>query len=385
MNALRLAALAIAAFASLPAAAQTTDEPLYGVWEGMLGDSPILACFNGNGVFYRMDDMRLTMLIEEDGGWRQMGPGAADRDESLLPMWEMSDAIGDTLLGSWREGDAVQRIRLERREIVLADEYASPCSSEAFMAPRLRGGTVAQNAAVFDGTSIVQYTYLAPEHLREEAVGGYDAVQISTFAIPPERYYDNTINAALRAILPAGNMGDAHAECLAMVADRAINGDYGRHLEPELLTYRWLVALESNGVYCGGAHGSYWSERRVFDRNSGEEVDPASWLNEAALASELVESGADSYVYRTATEPFLNALRPYAGSAIGAECEEMQLSASSWNVGLAREGVAMIPILPHVASACAETIVLPWEEAQPFLSLEGQAVRLSMVAMIEPE
>ena len=56
------------------------------------------------------------------------------------------------------------------------------------------------------------------------------------------------------------------------------------------------------------------------------------------------------------------------------------MDATGWDIGLAREGLALIPSLPHAATNCAETVVLPWAAAAPFLTAEGQAVRLSLEA-----
>lgn len=375
MNALRMAALGLAALISTPAAAQSPTSAMEGVWQGTLGDQQIMACFNGNGVFYTTDDMELTLLLEEESGWQESGEYAEDDDR---PFWQFAVRSDGMAFGTRQEGDALQETRLERVSHSVSNDYDSPCSSAAFMEPRLRGGSIGQNAAVFEGTSIVQYTFVPPAHFQAEGEDDFAAVNIRTFGLAPQQFYDREINAALKSILPEGNMGDAYADCFAWMADRGRDGDYSREIAPEMINERWLVASDSQGVYCGGAHGSYWTEYRVFDRNTGNEVNTRTWLSDAAFTPELSAYGQDSYVSRTATDAFREAVRPHLDPELMDGCVDAVMTATSWRIGLAEDGLALIPVLPHVVNACAGTVVLPWDAAEPFLSIDGQAVRLSL-------
>jgi|GEM_PF-649696 len=378
-------ALAAAIFAS-PAVAQEA-EGLRGVWQGAVGNQPVYACFGGGderGVYYFDSSKQLIRLQpiegEQDGfveavGWSD--PGDAS--------WQI-EALGEnTATGVWRAADSNAPIRLTRLEWSGRDEFAGPCESGAFMQPRLEGGSVTGLASALDGQDFVTLNFAPPAHWQ---AGGGDEVHdinISTFILPDSesdpRRTNRAINGLLTAAMPRGDMSDTYAQCFAQnIGVHGVDGDFSQQMVPELITQRWVAAFETNGVYCGGAHPSYWQKRRVFDRNSGAEIDPEIWLNDTALERELHDAGVDSYVWATATQALVAALvAQWPQDADGGDdCAGIAAETSRWGIGLQREGLAFIPSLPHVYTACADTVVLPWAEAEPFLSLEGRAVMLSL-------
>ena len=259
-------------------------------------------------------------------------------------------------------------------------DSAGPCESAAFNQLRFEGGRIEASPATLAGQG--DYTvlrYVPPSHWNR--AGEVEEIGIASFALPETRYGDRRINHALAFYLPRGDARDAFAECMAdNVATHGVDGDFQQLVSPELITTRWLGVMEANSVYCGGAHPSHWQQRRVFDRNRGVEVDPSRWLNESALTRELYASGEDSDTFATVSVEFREAIRPHWLADADGECIDIVMEATGWDVGLARDGLALIPSLPHVATNCAETVILPWASAAPFLTAEGQAVRLSLEA-----
>ena len=381
--------LALIALAyAIPATAQ--DGGLRGVWQGTIGDLPVRACFGGedaNGVYYYDRHRLLIRLLNEEGVFSEAigygDPGAAN--------WRFSQLEGGRANGEWRDGRRAVPIRLSQVDWYPRNEWDNPCESGAFINPRLAGGTVRSEAATLEGPGVgpgegqayIRLDYVPPSHFSA------DDVQISTFALLDEHWGDHAINYALAYDLPRGDLGDALGDCFAMMA--AVNGMDGyfhKLVRPELLSARWLGVIESNNLYCGGAHPSHWTKRRVFDRNAGIEVNPLGWLNDRGVARELLSSGGDTSVYTRLSEDLVAVLIAHWPGAtethsvgeqeLVAECIDLARSMSSWDIGLGADGMAFIPQVPHAMMPCAETVNVPWAQLAHFLSLEGQAARESL-------
>ena len=55
------------------------------------------------------------------------------------------------------------------------------------------------------------------------------------------------------------------------------------------------------------------------------------------------------------------------------DCEGALEDRDYWNIGLTREALIFAPDMPHVAQACGEEFVVPFERLRPFLTEEGAA------------
>lgn len=382
IRAVGIAALAVSFF-SAPVAAQD-DGGLRGVWQGTVGDQAVHVCFGGGddrGVYYYDTDRELVRLLNEEGDFFEAPPWGDATDT----VWNFRQITAEAAAGEWSDGARTLPVQLTRLAWTALDEYAGPCESAAFNEPRFEGGSITGRPGELGGAEYIIMTYVPPRQWQAQQDGGTAAVTISTFMITDnarDTWGNNrAINRHLTANLPAGDMTDQHAQCFAQnIATHGTDGDFTQEIVPELITARWVGAIESTGVYCGGAHPSYWQIRRVFDRNTGDKVDPESWLNDAGLNRELVEAGKDTFVYTTLTQPLIDAVVAYFPDANegGVECAAIAAGTSRWQIGLQAEGLAFIPSVPHVYSPCAETVVLPWADAEPFLSVEGRAVMLSL-------
>lgn len=367
---------------SMPVAAQ--GDPLRGVWTGTVGNMAVHACFNGDdgdGVYYHDRHKALIFLDNEQGEFAER----VGYDDPSGSCWHLS-RIGDARAsGAWHEAGRQLPIELSRVAWTARDEFFdSPCESMAFMGPRLGGGSLASEAAEIAGQGYTVLRYVPPAHFDA------DDIFIQTFALPGSGLADARINHALAFDLPRGDVSDEFAECFGMhAAFRGMDGYFYKHVQPELLTDRWLGDSENNSLYCGGAHPSHWSLRRVFDRYDGEEVDPATWLNDSALDRRVLAPGPDASVYATVADAFMPVLLrnwftlPEGSAeedvADRADCIEIAGRTQGWDFGLAEDGsgMAFIPQVPHVATPCAETVVVDWAQLEPFLTIEGQAVASS--------
>ncbi len=371
----RLGALlaALLGLAATPVAAQETG--LRGVWQGTIGELPIHACFEGeddDGVYYYDRYMELIRLEQEEGvfteraGYRE--PGTAT--------WQFAEVGRSRAAGDWRDGDRRLPVSLRRLDWSADDAFASPCESAEFIQPRLEGFSVASIPAMLGDQPYTVLRYVPPSHWRGQYDTDFEPVAISTFALPEDQRGDALINFTLARELPTGRADDEYALCLSgNIRAFGTDGDFQQGIIPEVITRRWLGVNETSGTFCGGAHPNYWEERRVYDRTTGQEVNPESWLNDLAAGRELYTSGMDSFVYTRLTDRFREAIRPFWEEANDdIDCNSIVLETPDWDIGLAEQGLALIPRVPHAATPCAITVVMPWQAAMPFLSLEGQAV-----------
>ncbi|GGO29252.1 hypothetical protein GCM10008949_22710 [Deinococcus humi] len=125
------------------------------------------------------------------------------------------------------------------------------------------------------------------------------------------------------------------------------NGDgEGYHLSAAvtLLTSRLLSLREDIDYYCGGAHPDSATSGLILDRASGRPV-PLSALWPSLTPTRLKAL----YLATSASDP-------------ASECDDtLREMDSSFAVSLSGGGLTLTPTaLPHVVSACAESVVVPY-------------------------
>ena len=371
MKHLRLLA-ALPALLAVPALAQDEPKPAYyGVWKGTIGTYPVMACVDqdGNGkargAYYYMS--RLTpigLAGREDGkGWDEQ----VDYEPSGA-RWNAIAVKGDTLSGTWAEGKKTLPVKLARQLYQTKDEYDGPCMGDAFLTPRLAGGSVSVTDVSEAGLSYRKLTYVPGKQFG-------DNVAIETFALKSEAPGDKAINAALAKDVDDHTFRAEFLQCLGFeVANNGTDGYYGLTSTPDLISRRWVNVADSYENSCGGAHPNAWYSFRTFDRQSGAQVNLFRWFTDKAV--EHVAGDQPQYDSDTLLAPLRElALKHTPDDAEGAdeECPDATRGTEFWYLGLAKEGLQMTPSLPHVIQACAATYVVPWKELDPYLSKEGKA------------
>lgn len=377
-----LAALAII---TSPAGAQDAapeQGPKQGrIWKGTLGEQAITACFAEefvrDGLYYfdgAREPIRLAEIEQSDPpSYTEM----AGHSDTTGAVWAMHHPDAGRLTGEWRKGDEVQPISLAASGVTLP-EYGTACETGAFLDPLLAGGAVTARPDSFAGTAYTSLDYRGP------ARAGLEGYTITSLALDPLQPGDAAINRALAAFLPDGTAAHQMGQCVGMSLPGGISGYAEEALVPNLLTARWLGLRYSGTGYCGGAHPNHFNTMAVYDRNTGAEVDPSTWFKPGALGFYEWESELEPKPLKRLVEaPGLPLWTVIAAhwparddeSGCGPPEEPFQ---SGWEIGLTREGPVFVPQLPHVIFACTEEIVVPWKDARPFLSAEGQAVAESL-------
>ncbi|WEK48047.1 MAG: hypothetical protein P0Y56_07060 [Candidatus Andeanibacterium colombiense] len=355
-----------------PLAAQGEPKPVYyGVWKGTVGTYPVIACMDQDGLgkargaYYYVSHLTPIGLAGRDDGpdWDEAVDYAASGAR-----WHAVAVKGDVLWASWVQGGKTLPVRLARQTWTGGEEFDGPCMGDAFIAPRAGGGSVASADASFDGVAYRKLTYVPGKQFGENG-------SIETLALLSDAPGDKAINALLARDLPDGGWRSDFIQCLSFeVANSGSDGYFGLTVEPDLITGRWLDLTIGNENSCGGVHPNAWSSFRTFDRQSGAEVNLFRWLNAKAVehvAGDKPEDGYDKLL-----PPLRDLTLEYASADAGdadPDCPAATRDAEFWYLGLAKDGLQLIPSLPHVIQACADSYVVPWRALAPYLSDEGKA------------
>jgi hypothetical protein len=363
---------------AVPAVAQDRPEWV-GVWDGRVGNLPVRLCIDAwagspaRGSYYYLSQLEPISLTDYDseGGWTEQAAGSDATAE-----WDFAERSAKALRGTWRQG---------RRSLPFAltplawseGDWGGPCSSAAFLAPRVGGGTVLSSQAELAGWRYTTKKY-------RPAARFADDVTIESFGFPAVEPGDAAINTALAAHLPREEVDDAFLQCLAgSIASLGYDGGFEEVVRPVWVTPAFLVAMESSSTFCGGAHPNHFYAYLTFDRQGGEAIDLFGWLGETAVEHHLGEQGIEAYdTVRPALRDLILARDPvddfstsegFEAEPYPEDCRDLAFEQEFWTLGLSRSGMLFVPSMPHVAAACAETFTVPWDDLAPFLNGEGRA------------
>ncbi len=334
-----------------PCAMAAAPDALHGVWRGEIGSYRIMACFDLTGsypfgTYYYLSQRKIIALTAPDSGtgWIEANPGGPDNSG---PRWENLEAGANDVKGSWRNGAKDFPIVLHRVDVNSDDQ--SICGSEAFNKPRFTPVKTYESDVDLGKAHFTRITVDAGKQ--------FDAT-MQSFALPGSGAAVQKVNAALRKPLPADAGASDFRECI--MSATGANGNDGYYFfrsEPALILENFLVAKWSAGDYCGGAHPNHGDGYDVFDLSDGSKIALETWFDikglEPLLKSRLEKMWATS-------------------DADKAGCKAAVLENEYWDYGLGKDGIILLPSLPHALTPCEEEIVHSFEEVQPHLTLLGQ-------------
>jgi len=359
------AALIALAAAAAPAAPT-------GIWEGTVGTLPVRACFvqqdwGSFGSYFYLSRLRLIALSAEEGRANVYFEGnGAPADQ---PRWSIESVSEGRLTGRWTSGARTLPVRLSRVSAAVGEE--GPCGSLAFHRPRLEGVRTVTARATTDGVAYTRITLDTRSRFE---------VSFETFALDGESEAVRRINAAVGQ----GLAGDPPQwfQCIRdSLAQSPFEGSFDESLAPAMITRRWLSVAHHWDGFCGGAHPDSSNVHRLFDLESGREVDLHDWLNESAVKRERPDGSDEDIV--TLQPAFRDAvLRDWRPE--NPECEDVIRTADFWDIGLTRQALVLSPSLPHVVQACGEDFTLSFERLGPFLTPAGAANLRALRAELPP-
>ena len=341
------------------APAQAQDAPAWaGVWVGRVGKAPVRMCLDGyadtpgRGSYYYLSQLEPIALGEDDrpDRWIERAPGSETEAQ-----WDFAELSATRLRGTWRQGTRSLPFDLEPQRWT-EGEWGGPCSSDAFLGPRARGGAIKSEAAELDGWRYTRMTWSPPAHLAED-------VAIESFTFAPEQPGDSAILAALPVRMPGGTFADDYLQCLGgAISSLGYDGMFDEAVHPTLVGKAFLAVEVESGTFCGGAHPNYYTGARTYDRRTGAEVDLFDWLGDPHAEGEPADL----------PDP-LRALVLARWSDAEPECREAAGENEYWSLGLARDGLVFRPDFPHALTACEEPVTVEWQALTPFLDAEGKA------------
>jgi hypothetical protein len=349
----------LALLVATPAAAQDAAPAWAGVWQGRIGTYPVRVCLDswgddvpGRGSYYYLSQLEPISLTDAgDGMWIERASGSDNEAE-----WFIEQITGKVMRGMWRQG--ARTLRFELNPLTWSEgDGGEACGSPEFLAPRLSTPRFRSDPAERDGLTYSRRTFIPPAHWRED-------VSVDSFLFQPEHPGDEAIVEFLRAQLPTGRVEDEFVQCLAgAISSLGTDGFYEHTLQPSMVSRAFLAIEESLGTFCGGAHPNHFTVTHTYDRQSGAVVDLFDWLGDQP------SDGGPS--------PLPDALRELIlsrwPSDMEEDCREVVTHGDYWSLGLAREGLAFTPDLPHAFAACEEAVTVEWPALAPFLDEDGRA------------
>lgn len=358
--------LSLVTLAPLAAAAAAAPAPqITGLWEGTVGNAPVVVCLNGEttlggrgSYYYRSQLTPIPLEQKSDGSplWEErVGAETAD--------WKIVSANNRELTAQWSRGKRSLPVRLKRVSYTDSSEWAEgPCGSAEYTRPRLFERQVKTKPAQFEGWQYRVIEWQPPRHFADNTA--------TSFAFDPTEPGDPQIIAHLRNELPDGTLQNDFIEC--MIGNVSWNGTDGGVFEehsPTFANRNFIGVSDAGSAYCGGAHPASWLTMTVYDRQSGEIIDPAkSWFTDQGFSEN--DYGSWEMAIRLRAK-----VMEYASADMEQECRDVVGDLEFWSVGLGTAGPIFVPTVPHVATPCREEVTVPWDAVAPFLSAEGMQAR----------
>lgn len=342
-----------------------------GVWVGKVGNLPMRMCLFdygaygsealGSGSYYYEKQLKLLRLQQLDANsWAENLGGDIRASD---PRWHFDKPSAEVLTGQWIGGGKKLSVRLKRVADISTDGTgAQHCASDSYAALLLTPLTVREEEAEFDGVSYRRLIYRAGEHLD---------VEYESLALKGEGPALKKVNGALSLGMDGQSRINGYRECvLGALSAHGDTGAYGVVRSPVMITKSWLSIRDNEGGYCGGAHPFSESVSRTFDLRSGDEIKLIDWFGSNAFHRDQSPDAVDG-----AIEPaFRNVLmQRLPVDDDYAECREIVARSDYWDIGVRRDGVSFTPLLPHVAQACGDPIIVPYAELAPWLNGTGKA------------
>jgi hypothetical protein len=335
-----------------------------GVWRGKIGAAPVVACLDANSGEYYYEKFRSSIPLnaskpqdgsliegEEDGS----GRGATGR-------WSGFTIHGTQLQATWSSAEGSKQLPIELTRVA-ALQHDDSCDSgdiAAYEKPRrtassrVEGPVVAskiqnlltESSPVDAGPKIrVLSAELKDDTIRILQLQATDpgATRINSTL---REWFDSALSSYYRC-RNFGKQGSFELE-----AD-----------ELALASERWLGVRRIDRWMCGGPYPGADISVESFDRQTGEPVDPAEWI-------EIGDDPATGLLKRLLDSEFQD-----AGSVEyreqQAECREAWETAR-FMVWPTSAGLAFSPNLAHVDQACGDDVELSNAEVAPFLTALGR-------------
>ena len=361
----------------------TAAEGLDGVWQGTIGKIKVQLCLQDDdpaavgalGAYYALSDGVIIPLEPEDPLAEKYVPNTwnentFDGNDATL-IFHLQDA--DHLVGELK-GEETTPVALQRVPYLASDYDKVPltsCGSLAFSAPRIaQGGNTRVIPTSWHGRPYSRLV-IAPDKLD---------FRLQSFQIPGTSPAVKRVNDELARGFPGLDPNARVTDILyCSSSNLEWSGRDGGDTEirwPEILTDTILVIGTSYDFYCGGAYPETSTTWQVINLETGEELDPRTWLLGDTLETLLYggPSNIDTDLAVPGEPSFYEVfLQNYPGTPTdGDDCADLLSTEDGWFIRPSQLGIVFTQDLPHVVQACAFDVTIPYAQIWPFLSEPGK-------------
>lgn len=338
-----------------------------GIYSGTFGARELRACHNGLGIrYYEMGNFQVHALYQQTptNVWARRGEGLA----APLESWAVTA----------REDGAVDVVRTTASETASGQlrPMAAPaggdfsCSSDMFIGPKIRELETTTTLDSFADEGIWRVV--------RNPGPGFPLADMQSIELDGTRPGDSAINDLFRKEATLWNGQFDHLACERRNIDaNGASTIFRLHHEPVMLNQRFSSVRFRYEVQCGNILNR-GDDVRLFDRTSGELVDPAQWF--AAEALKPMGRGPDD-----------------AFAVPGFELAELLQSLS----GGSRKKCIFDPVVQFPAaitvrpggfaferadlkSGDCDPVILPWLKAAPMMNEAGKVAILDLARKKRP-
>lgn len=320
--------------------ALAVETPMNGVWQGQVGQSDIVACFNGNqnGSYYYSRYKTPIQLSpdEKNNYWLE---------ENKSGVWKLDAPVSGKLSGIWSDpkNEKTQIISL----VLLGNQAdAQPCASdqynkalEAF--PALKVGKI-------EGYMDKKYRTLK-------------IADVETIELLAKDAAAQIVNQKLRDILPKTNadLVDYFSTRRQFLGDMGLAAEGESFAEPYYWSSDWITVHFYHWPPGYGARGITLSYR-TWNLRTGKEVDVWEWF------------GTKSYGYIDMA-PLPPKLKAYILKNLKVEpdCDDNYFGQGDFHATLEPSGIKFWE--NAFGSGCEKEFTIPYGKLGPFLTAKGRA------------
>jgi hypothetical protein len=338
-----------------------------GIYAGSFGGAELRACHSGLGIrYFEMGSFRVLSLYQQTP--QNVWARRADSQTGASESWTVT-AREDGAIDVVRSNAGV-KVSGQLKPMAAATVSEPSCSGDDFIGPKLR--------AVETETTLASFADEAIWRVVRNPGPGFPLADMQSIELDGTRPGDEEINALLRREASLWSSQFDHVACERRNIDaNGASTTFRLRHDPVMLNRRFASLRFRYEVECGNMLRR-GNEVRLFDRTSGEQVDPAQWFTSEAIKPAGQGGGA-------------------AYGIPGFElAEKLQVLGGGGRKTCLFDAIARYPAIVTVqpggfaferadlGSGDCNPVILPWLQAIPMLNPQGKAIFVELARQKRP-
>lgn len=357
------------------AKAESTQNDLFGVWRGTLGQQEIMACWDQSGGNYYKLQQPLRIALNNAKNSNVWLENEWEKSEDTIS-WQLNKPIDDHLVGSQIiSGTSTTLPIILNRIQSTAPDDENGCNFsgvvyDAFNTPRFTSTQIHYGEpSVFMNTKYHVINALNGNIASIELMGRKDSF------------------AKANSVLHKEFMNDVLGYLTCDEFEPPRQGDYQSKIRLRFINDEWLSWSGHLEGYCGGAHPFFGSSTTTINLHTGHEINLWDWFNivkKEEIDQENQDDDVDSYIQvcefltnRCLPRPLSELVINTPASYEDKDCKDInfhEMVDGGYSIGLNERGIAFIPDLAEPARGmrtCYANYTVPFAKLAPFLSKAG--------------